>query len=235
MIRKAVTIIPNTLTSLNLLSGCMAVLMAFHLHDTYYGLSGEHWLYIFVGAAALFDFCDGLSARMLKAYSDIGKELDSLSDLVSFGVAPGMLMLNIMLAHSDGSPVSLAALIIPLCGALRLAKFNVDTNQSTTFTGMPIPANAIFFIGFADWMARYTYPNVWIIALVVVLVALSMVCSLRMFSLKFHNLSFVDNAKRYGIVIATVAFVWLYGVSGLMWTIILYFLISFFLRKQEED
>lgn len=226
------TIIPNTLTSLNLLSGCMAVLMAFHLYDTYLGMPGLHWFYIFVALAAVFDFCDGFSARLLKAYSPIGKELDSLSDLVSFGVAPGMMMLNLI--SGQGELWCLAALAIPLCGALRLARFNVDTNQTTTFTGMPIPANAIFWVGYAAWTERYILPPAWLTAIIVVAMALTMVCNLRMFSLKFHNYSFYDNAKRYGIVIATIAFVALYGVSGLMWTIILYLLISLFLRKEPD-
>lgn len=229
---KIKTIIPNTLTSLNLLSGCMAVLMAFRLHDIYLGLPGQHWFYIFVALAAAFDFWDGFSARLLKAYSEIGKELDSLSDLVSFGVAPGMLMLNLM--AESGGIWCLSALLIPLCGALRLARFNVDTNQSTTFTGMPIPANAIFWIGYAGWTESYMMPPVWVTAIIVVAMALSMVCSLRMFSLKFHNYSIYDNAKRYGIVIATISFVILYGVSGLMWTILLYLLISIFLRKDPD-
>lgn len=226
------TIIPNTLTSLNLLSGCMAVIMAFHLADVYLGMPGLHWFYIFIALAAVFDFCDGFSARMLEAYSEIGKELDSLSDLVSFGVAPGMMMLNLM-SESDGL-WCLASLAIPLCGALRLARFNVDTNQSTTFTGMPIPANAIFWVGYAAWTERYILPPAWLTAIIVLAMALTMVCRLRMFSLKFHNYSLYDNAKRYGIVIATIAFVILYGVSGLMWTIILYLLISLFLRKDPD-
>ena len=229
---KISTIIPNTLTSLNLLSGCMAVIMAFNLQDTWLGMSGLHWFYIFVALAAVFDFCDGFSARMLGAYSAMGKELDSLSDLVSFGVAPGMMMLNLMSA-SPGLWY-LSALIIPLCGALRLARFNVDTSQTTTFTGMPIPANAIFWVGFAAWTERYMLPPIWLTACIVVLMALTMVCNLRMFSLKFHNYSLYDNAKRYGIVLATIAFVSLYGVSGLMWTIILYLLISLFLRKDPD-
>ncbi len=210
----------------------MAVFMAFHLTDVYLGLSGLHCFYIFVALAAVFDFCDGFSARLLKAYSPIGKELDSLSDLVSFGMAPGMMMLNLM--SEPGQLWCLSALVIPLCGALRLARFNVDTNQTTTFTGMPIPANAIFWVGFAAWTERYMLPPAWLTAIIVVAVALTMVCNLRMFSLKFHNYSFYDNAKRYGIVIATIAFLILYGVSGLMWTIILYLLISLFLRKDPD-
>ena len=234
MIRKLISYIPSTITCLNLLSGCMAVFMAFHLQDAYWGISGQSWVYIFIAAAAVFDFCDGLAARMLKAYSDIGKELDSLSDLVSFGVAPGMLMLNIMLQGSHFPVTALAALLIPVCGALRLAKFNVDTNQSTVFTGLPIPANAIFWIGMAAWQSESPYLGSSLMIPFIILISLAMVSRIRMFSLKFKNLRFADNIKRYAVILAAIAFVAIYGLSGLMWTIILYIFLSMFSRNIEE-
>ena len=123
----------------------MAIIFAWHAGEEYCGLSGQVWAYIMIGAAAMFDFFDGASARLMHAYSEIGKQLDSLSDLVSFGVAPAMLMINVMQLYSD-SPLAYGALIVPLCGALRLAKFNVDESQSTEFSGLPIPANALFLI-----------------------------------------------------------------------------------------
>ena len=120
MIKKITSFIPNTITSLNLLSGCMAVICTFNLSEPMFGtaLTGTAWCYIFIALAAIFDFCDGFSARLLHAYSPMGKELDSLSDLVSFGVAPGMLMLNTIGALSTASWVPFAALLIPVCGAL---------------------------------------------------------------------------------------------------------------------
>lgn len=220
--------IPNAITCCNLLSGCIAVYMAFHLTETLGPLTGEQWFYICIGAAAIFDFCDGLAARSLKAYSLLGKELDSLSDLVSFGVAPGMLILNIMLQYTP-QPYHWAcfiAMLIPVMGALRLAKFNIDDTQSTTFRGLPIPANAIFWIGLSAWIERYMFPGYWVMAAVIVAISLSMLGNFKMFSLKFKNLAFIDNIKRYTIILATVAFVVFYGVSGLVWTIILYFLMS---------
>ena len=89
--------IPNTITLLNLLCGCIAVTLSFHSDTVFDTLTGQQWACIFIATAAVFDFCDGASARLLGAYSDIGKELDSLSDLVSFGVAPAMLLLNSLL------------------------------------------------------------------------------------------------------------------------------------------
>ena len=231
---KITSYIPNTITSLNLISGCMAVIMAFNLDTLYGSLTGQELFYIFIAAACVFDFCDGLSARLLKAYSNIGKELDSLSDLVSFGVAPGMLMLNIIKDNAEIPDFAFGALLIPVLGALRLAIFNVDDTQSTVFRGLPIPANAIFWIGAAAWIGEYGYPGTGVILALVALISLSMVSKIRMFSLKFKNLSFYDNIKRYGIIFAAIAFVIIYGVSGLAWTILMYILISVFMQKHID-
>ena len=132
MLKKIIACIPNTITCCNLISGCIAVIFSFHLDADFASLTGRQWVYISIFAAAVFDFCDGLSARALHAYSDIGKELDSLSDLVSFGVAPGMLIFNTML--SQGSPIWAAApaLLVHAFGELRLAKYNVDTRHLYT-------------------------------------------------------------------------------------------------------
>ena len=88
--------IPNTITSMNLFSGCMAVVSTFHFNETIGAMQGYEWAFLFIGLATVFDFCDGLSARLLHAYSALGKELDSLSDLVSFGVAPAALVFNLI-------------------------------------------------------------------------------------------------------------------------------------------
>ena len=225
--------IPNTITLLNLLCGCLATIMAFRLGETYMGLPAQTWVYILIGLAAVADFCDGLAARALKAYSPIGAELDSLSDLVSFGVAPAMLIFNIMEANGAGA-WSFAAMFIPMMGALRLAIFNVDDTQTTTFRGLPIPANAIFWIGAAGWIAKHTYPSTPVMIVLIAAIALCMVAPFRMFSLKFKDLSFSHNVLRYGIIIAAIAFVCFYGICGLAWTIILYILLSLFSRRKGE-
>lgn len=220
--------IPNTITSMNLLSGVIAIVLAFHFDETLWlGLKGYQLSFICIGASALFDFCDGASARLLHAYSALGKELDSLSDLVSFGVAPAMLLLNAMLIANNGCWLSYAALFIPVMGALRLAKFNIDETQKTTFAGLPIPANAIFWIGYVNMIATdgITVPA-WTTAIVTVAVSLMMVTNMRMFSLKFKNFSLSQNWLRFTIIIATVVLVVLLGVTGLMWTILLYILLS---------
>jgi CDP-diacylglycerol--serine O-phosphatidyltransferase len=207
--------------------------MAFHHNETFGALTGLQWCYIAIATAAVFDFCDGASARLLGAYSLIGKELDSLSDLVSFGVAPAMMMLNVMLDFSEHAWLCYIALFIPVCGALRLARFNIDDTQSTCFRGLPIPANALFWIGMSGWIKTYGYPGTSTMAIIIVLMSLVMVCNLKMFTLKFKNFDYRENFRRYVIILAAIVFVVMYGIAGLAWTIILYLLISYFTRNRE--
>lgn len=223
---------PNCVTLLNLLSGCVAIYFSFNLDGQYGSLSGLQCVWIAVAAAAVFDFGDGATARALKSYSEIGKELDSLSDLVSFGVAPGMMMLNLMQGYSMHPWLCWAALLIPLFGAYRLAKFNVDTTQTTTFRGLPIPANALFWIGMSAWIVRYGYPGTGLMAVLFVLLGVMMVWNLPMFSLKFHNFAWRENFRRYVLLGSTVVFLLCFGVSGLVWTIALYTLISLWGRRE---
>lgn len=234
LLRRIKSIIPNTLTCCNLLSGCVAIIMSFSSTEHFGCLTGAQWAYIMIGCAAAFDFADGASARLLKAYSLIGKELDSLSDLVSFGVAPATLMYNLMTEDSQYPWIAWITLMIPVCGALRLAKFNVDQNQATTFTGLPIPANALFWIGMGGFVTRYGYPGDAVMCVLTVLLSLAMVCRVRMFSLKFKDFKLRSNFRRYVLLLAAAVFLCIYGVAGLAWTILLYMLIAFFGRKQEE-
>lgn len=224
--RKILNMVPNCITLLNLLSGCVAIIFAFNPFEVNDRLFGWEWCAIMIGFAALFDFLDGAAARLLHAKSNIGKELDSLSDLVSFGVAPAMLLMNILLA-ADGGWCSYLALFLPLMGALRLAKFNIDDSQATTFKGLPIPANAIFWIGFAGTMAqgKVTLTNGVVIA-AILFIGLLMVCNMRMFSLKMSNFSFVENFNRYLLIVAAAVFVIFFGVSGLALTILFYIVMS---------
>lgn len=220
--------IPNAITSLNLLFGCLACIMALTP-----SCMVNHYMLAFalIALSAVADFFDGLVARLLHAVSGIGKELDSLADLVSFGLAPAMILYAAM--QENGADCwALLAMMLPVFGALRLARFNVDTNQATTFTGLPIPANAIFWIGFTAWYAEHGAP-LWIVLVLIVLLSLLMVCNLRMFSLKMHNLtSLKQNWAQYLQVIATVAFVALMGLPGLALAIILYVLLSIIKREK---
>lgn len=223
--------IPNTITCLNLLSGCMAILMAFHPVETLgFGWMWWQWSVAFIFAAAVFDFLDGFAARALKAYSDLGKELDSLSDLVSFGVAPAMLLFN-MLNYSLGfSWWNCMSLLIPALGALRLARFNVRDAEgdNSVFHGLPIPANALFWIGYVSWMSKYGAPDYYVVAIGILLVSLSMVSNLILPSLKFHSLGLKGNLGRYFIIVVTIVMVCVFGLSGLTWAILVYLIMGVF-------
>lgn len=234
--------IPNTITCLNLLSGCLSVLMAFNAVEIYaFGWLGWQWAIFFILTAAVFDFCDGLAARCLHAYSDIGKELDSLSDLVSFGVAPAFLLLNILnvmhTSHSGAFWLHCMVFLIPVMGALRLARFNVRDAEgdNSVFHGLPIPANALFWIGYVCWVWNYGLPDDYVVAIGILLVSLSMVSNLTLPSLKFKNLRLKGNILRYFIIIVTIALLCIFGISGLTWAIIIYLIIGVFTPSTQRN
>lgn len=218
---------PNAVTCCNLLSGALACVAAFHAFEPWWwGLQGYQVAFVLIALAAVFDFFDGFTARLLHAVSPLGKELDSLSDAVSFGLAPGMVLYNMLVQYEPESGVAYIAMLIPVFGALRLAKFNVSTDQSTTFTGLPIPANAIFWIGFISWYAHNTFLNQWFVVALIVVMSLLMVSSIPMFSLKLKNFNFKENYKVYFLVFAFFLFVFTSHLPGLSWTIIFYVLAS---------
>ena len=213
--------IPNIITCCNLTAGSLAVIMA--LRGTFEQAA------IFILIDAVCDFLDGLSARLLHAYSDMGKELDSLSDLISFGLAPGLMvyaLLNdyLLLPYGNLEYLAYIALLIPVAGGIRLAKFNVDDRQTTSFIGLPIPANALFWIGvcFAD--TRDWHPV--IILALIVLFSYLMVSNLPMFSLKASNLSWSNNKLRYILIITSLGLIIWLGLTGLAGAIIAYILLS---------
>lgn len=226
----------NVVTCCNLLSGALACIASFHAFESWWwGLQGYQVAFILIFAAAIFDFFDGFTARLLKASSPLGKELDSLSDCTSFGLAPALVLYNMMLTYNGGccSCWAYLALLIPVFGAVRLAKFNVSTNQTTVFTGLPIPANAIFWIGYCDLFASYAKENngvpqvFFIVTLVLVVVfSLLMVCNLRMFSLKVHGFALKAIWKQLLIIVACVLLVVFLGIGGLAGTIVLYLVLS---------
>jgi CDP-diacylglycerol--serine O-phosphatidyltransferase len=220
--------VPNAITCMNLMSGTLAVVAAFHCFESWWwGLQGYQVAFILIGAAALFDFLDGFAARLLHAVSPLGKELDSLCDLVSFGLAPAAILFNMLWQAHGGSPVAYVAVLLPVFGALRLAKFNISTDQATTFSGLPIPANAIFWIGFTDFYAVHgTNISQWIVVALVIAFSLLMVCPLRMFSLKMHNVTLKDNWNQLLLVVGFIAFVIIAGLPGLAWGILFYIVLS---------
>ena len=181
--------IPNFITSLNLFSGCVAVYLGF---DGLYG-----WAFFFILLSAVFDFFDGFAARLLKAYSPIGKELDSLADVVSFGVAPGAMVFSVLMQSELHAVLSLAAFLIPVFAALRLAKFNLDERQSTSFLGLPVPANAIFWGGLLYSYAPFFAEEPWLLCALVLLFCTLMVTEIPMFSLKMKSAAWRHNKVQY--------------------------------------
>lgn len=228
--------IPNTITCLNLICGSVACILSFQsLQTLACGLQGYQWAFIFIGFAAIFDFMDGAMARLLHAYSEIGKELDSLSDLVSFGLAPALLVFNFMMEHTGGSWISYLSLWIVVMGALRLAKFNCDDRQTTSFIGLPIPANALFWIGAVAWLDTHDFPGDIYMAALIIAFPLLMVSNLPLFSLKFANFSWRDNAIRYLLILSCITFLVVCGVPGLSWTVLLYILMAVTTNKRNTS
>jgi len=246
MIRKN---IPNFITCLNVLSGSLAVLFAIKGNLTV--------SVILIIAAAVFDFFDGMAARLLKAYSPMGKELDSLADMISFGLAPGMLMM-VMLEYSlfginvrAENFASLSAweiacistsLLIPIFSALRLAKFNIDTRQTSSFIGLPTPANALFISALAliTEHGKYDRLDAFILQPVVLLVitigmSLLLVSELPMFSLKFKNLSWADNRVQFIFLAISIALILAFNIYGIAGSIFSFILISVFLRLKNGN
>ena len=176
------------------------------------------------------DFLDGFAARLLHAYSDMGKELDSLCDCVSFGVAPAMILFSTLEQYGNPQWISWAALIIPVFGALRLAKFNIDTRQTSSFIGLPIPANAIFWIGYTALCHQKagSLCEWWFVLPVLLLESWLMLSPLPLFSLKFKTWGWKGNGFRWVLIAAAVVLVAFAGVPGLMWLIITYLILGLF-------
>lgn len=220
--------IPNTLTCLNLFSGCVAAVMAFQYK---YDLA---LLFIIVGA--VFDFFDGMAARALHAYSNIGKDLDSLADDISFGLAPSVVVFSLLrempyppYLEAVASCFPYVAFLIAVFSGLRLAKFNNDTRQTTSFIGLPVPANALFWAasvaGLHPWLAGGALSPL----VLLVLVCLSswlLVSEIPMFSLKFKNLSWADNKLRFLFLAVCVLLLAFLQVKGLAACIVWYVLLS---------
>lgn len=222
---------------MNLFSGSIGVVFA---------MSGR-WFeaFIMIIVAAIFDFFDGLAARALKVSSPIGKDLDSLADMVSFGFLPGAIIYQMLrnsydlplISYNEYLMIPFIGFVVTLFSALRLAKFNNDSRQTSSFIGLPTPANAIFFGGWSlmthyicncTWLGKIVDSHITILSLTLVFSYL-LVAELPLFSLKFKNLSFKDNFYKYLLVIGAIALMimfykWIYMAVPLV--IVLYILLS---------
>ena len=195
--------IPDTITSMNLLCGAMGVI---------YSMQGRmKTAFIFMLLAAVFDFCDGLAARMLKAYSPIGKELDSLCDMVSFGLLPSIMLVATMHFHGCAGFVIYLPLFLAVMSALRLAKFNLDERQTSDFLGVPTPAAAIIcgslaaYIRFEPGSVLTSWAGTpWFLPMVAFILGLLLVSEIPMFGMKVAKGHRLLDAKRIVFLVVSL-------------------------------
>lgn len=220
--------VPNIITLGNLLCGCLSIVASLVVEDFKLAL-------IFIIASAVCDFFDGFTARLLSQYSDIGVQLDSLADMVSFGVAPSAMMfafaldaptlfeLNDVVAHI----IVYVPFIMAAFSALRLAKFNIDDSQHETFEGLPTPANALFCASFV-YAALYSGKAVEVewIALISVVMAALLVSPIRMFSFKLKSFGWSKNKSLYIFLALSLVALLTLGVYSVPTIIVLYIVIS---------
>lgn len=230
--------IPNLFTLGNLLFGCLAIIGIFQGQLFYAS--------ILIGIAALFDLLDGFVARLLGVSSELGKQLDSLADVVSFGVAPGM-MIWALLDHSalpeKLENLKILALLIPLFSAYRLGKFNIDKRQTQQFLGFPTPATAAFILSFPlifnqekpdfSWISETIY-NPWFLISVAIVFSWLMVTEIPFMSLKFKDLRWKGNQNRYILLLATIVLGILFQFIAIPLVIFLFILISLITAKRKK-
>jgi CDP-diacylglycerol--serine O-phosphatidyltransferase len=215
--------IPNTITCLNLISGCIA---------TYWAFQGNYELaLLFIVIGAVFDFFDGMVARLLHVSSPIGKELDSLADDITFGFAPSAIVFSFLVPlTSHLSPLTpYLAFIMAAFSALRLAKFNLDERQAMGFIGLPTPANALFWgaliVGMGDKMTSLPYAEYAILAGIFISSWL-LVAEIPMFALKFKTWEWKGNEVKFIFLITCIPLLLLLGISGLAAIIAWYVILS---------
>lgn len=231
--------IPNSITCGNLVCGCLAIVAAFN-GDL---VISTYW----VGLAAVLDFFDGFTARLLNVHSEIGKQLDSLADMVTFGVVPGIIMYHLILQSCaaigcTNSYSAYIAFLIPVFSALRLAKFNIDTRQTSSFIGVPTPANAILIcslpliqlfqpeiMGFG---VSAIIGNKYFLTIVTLLMSYLMVAELPLFALKFKNFTWNDNKIRYSFLLISLLLLILLKFIAIPLIIFLYIVLSLFQKSE---
>lgn len=248
--------IPNIFTLLNLCMGTIAIVLILQTGETILNQQGLEWkIYlpekiwwasIFILIAAIIDFLDGFVARLMHATSDMGKQLDSLSDVVSFGVAPGLIIYQLLriayAAEPSGLETSmllmLPAVLIPMAAAWRLARFNLDTVDRGHFVGLPVPAAGLF-IASLPLLMLYNPMNVQAILLnklflygIIVVVAWLMVSTLPLLNMKFKNFSFNDNQPRFILIVISIPMIIFLGWVAVPAIFISYILVSLLFKNK---
>ncbi|MES3019415.1 MAG: CDP-diacylglycerol--serine O-phosphatidyltransferase [Bacteroidota bacterium] len=217
--------IPNAVTCLNLFFGCLGIVFAFQ--------GDLEWASYSILIAAICDFLDGMLARLLKAYSDIGKDLDSLADMVSFGVLPSVIIYQLFLQSSSTSQwLNFSAFIIAIFSALRLAKFNNDTRQSENFIGLPTPANAMlisslpFIADQGNFLSAYLQ-NATFLTIFSLGMGILLVSEINLMSLKFSSMDVRKNSNRYILVFSSLILLVIFKFAAVPLILILYFILSY--------
>lgn len=220
--------LPNAITCLNLLSGCVGIVFAFQGELIIAGYA--------ILIAAIFDFLDGMLVRLLNAYSEIGKELDSLADMVSFGVLPSVIIYQLFLQSPQLGSIStwlnFSAFLIAIFSALRLAKFNIDTRQSENFIGLPTPANALLISSFpmildqGNFFPASFILNPFFLFIFSLGMGILLVAEIPLISLKFKTIRLSNNILRYILVFSSLILLLIFKFTAVPIIIILYFLIS---------
>jgi len=236
--QKIIKHLPNFITLLNLLVGCFAIVSVFQ--SELINTSG------LVAIAIVLDFLDGFFARFLNAKTKIGKQLDSLADVVSFGVVPGLIVFVLITNTLTDSSLNndlvtiipYIAFLIPIFSAIRLAKFNIDETQSEVFTGLPVPASAILFGSLplilfysSDSLLGTLSSNPYFLISLTIFVSILMVANINMLSLKFKNLKWKDNFPRYLLFFISLVLIVLLRFDAIPFIIVTYILISLIFRK----
>lgn len=216
--------LPNALTIGNLLCGCVGIIFTLQ-----YSTSLAAW---FVWAACVFDFLDGFAARALKVNSPIGKELDSLADMVSFGVLPSIVMFQMMDIISSSSILPYTAFSLAAFSALRLAKFNIDENQKDSFIGLPTPANALFITSLVYLKGPWDtfISNDLFLVIITFTFSFLLIAPWELFALKFKTFAWAANKVRFTFIGISVLLLALWQAAALPFVILLYVLLSLWTR-----
>lgn len=234
---KIIKHIPNSITCCNLLSGCISIVL---LCNGFVIASG-----IMIFIAAVFDFFDGFAARLLKAYSPLGAQLDSLCDVVSFGVAPSFIMyyyLNQVVTMEVGgiNVAPFAAFFLAVFAALRLAKFNIDDRQTTSFIGLPTPAMGIFVASLPFTLRHESLSfmgnlmtNPFFLFAIVVIFSFLMVSEIPFFSLKVKSLKFKENKHLYLVALFAIIKVAIFGLAAIPFVMLFYIIVAMFVKPTK--
>lgn len=212
--------LPNFLTCCNLICGCFGIV--FLLEDR--GVPAAY----FVWAAGVFDFFDGFVARLVKSNSLIGKELDSLADVVSFGVLPALVMYKLIGAHSTSEVFPFIGFSIAAFAALRLAVFNIDETQTDSFRGLNTPATSLFITSLPllpESVGQWLFQE-WVLIFLTLALSLLMVSRIEIFALKFKNFSWAENKIRFTFLILSVLLLLIFKVTAIPLIILLYVALS---------